>query len=483
MSQEEKTKSELEGESFRENLATAEESGKRKWVFPRKTHGKYTTYRNIVSAILLILLFVIPFIKTSKGNPFFQFDFLNRQFYLFGAYFSPSDFYLFSIGFVTTIVFIILFTVVYGRIFCGWICPQTIFMEHVFRKIEYLIEGDRNKQIRLDKQDWDSEKIRKRLLKWTIFALISFIFSNILFSYIFGIDEMIKMIKEGPANNVGLFVALIIFSALFYLVFAWFREQVCSFVCPYGRLQGVLIDKDTINITYDFIRGEGEKGRSKWKKNEDRKLAGKGDCIDCQQCVVVCPAGIDIRNGSQLECINCTACIDACDEVMTKVGLPTGLIRYASENMIEKRTTFKFNARVIAYTLILFILIAVCTSLLFVRSSVESKFLKVVGTQFTIQDKNIVDEYQFSFINKTSEIQNLNIKIISPKSAEIELVGYGNKITIKPKELLKGTAVIKIPEADLSKTKQEVVIGVFDNKGAKIDEYKTNFIGPTKELF
>ncbi len=481
---EEKNINELEEDSknFRGTLATAEESGVRKWVFAKKPHGKFTRYRDIVSTVLLIILFVCPFIRIN-GNPIFQFDIINRHFYIFGAYFSPTDFYLFAIGLVTTIVFVIVFTVIYGRIFCGWICPQTIFMEHIFRRIEYLIEGDRNKQIRLDKQGWDGEKIRKRLLKWTIYAIISFIISNLLWSYVLGTDELKKMIVEGPSKNMSLFIGLLVFTGLFYFVFAWFREQVCTFVCPYGRLQGVLIDKDTVNIAYDFVRGERTAGRSKWRKNEDRTAAGKGDCIDCDQCVIVCPTGIDIRNGSQLECVNCTACIDACDEVMVKVGLPTGLIRYASENMIENRTKFKFTPRVIAYTFVLFILLSVCTSLLFVRSNVETKFLKEPGTLFTLENNLVVDQYQFIFINKTSETKNLTIKVLQPQSGQISLLGYNTSFTLAPQQTLKGSATVKIPQSDLTQTKEEIIIGIFDEKGQKVDEQKTNFIGPSKIKF
>ncbi|MCT6868434.1 cytochrome c oxidase accessory protein CcoG [Apibacter sp.] len=473
---------EQQKEDFRESLATAEVSGERKWVYARKPHGKFTRYRDIVSALLLISLFVFPFIKIN-GNPIFLFDILNRQFYIFGAYFSPSDFYLFGIGLVTTTVFIIVFTVIYGRIFCGWICPQTIFMEHVFRKIEFLIDGDRNMQIRLDNQVWNGQKIKKRILKWSLFLIASLTICAILFSYVLGTDEIIKIGKEGISKHITLFIVYIIFTTLFYFVFAWFREQACTFVCPYGRLQGVLIDKDTINIAYDFVRGEGTAGRSKFKKNEDRKALGKGDCIDCKQCVEVCPTGIDIRNGMQMECVNCTACIDACDMVMTRMKMPTGLIKYASENMIEKRTDFKFTPRLIAYTIALFVFVSVCISLLFFRSNVETKFLKIVGTQFTIEKQLIVDEYQFIFINKTTEKKKLHVKIVKPNHAIITLVGYGTEFTIQPKQTLKGTATIKIPQSDLIKTKEEIIIGIFDENGKKIDEYKTNFIGPSKIRF
>src|SRR5690606_21464471 len=308
-----------------------------------------------------------------NGNPVFKFNVPKGEFIIFGFPFFTSDFFLLAIGMIAAIVSIVLFTVVYGRIFCGWVCPQTIFMEHVFRKIEYMIEGDRPKQMKLANQPWDEEKIRKRLLKWVIFGLISFFIANIFFSYIIGIDALVDLIKEGPVKNLSTFIGLIIFTGLFYFVFAWFREQVCTLVCTYGRLQGVLIDKKTIIVAYDFKRGERTAGRAKFRKGEDRVAAGKGDCIDCKQCVVVCPTGIDIRNGTQLECVNCTACIDACDEVMDKINLPRGLIRYASEENIETGKKFKFTTRMFAYTVVLLAIVTAINVFLFNRSQVEVK--------------------------------------------------------------------------------------------------------------
>ncbi len=241
------------------------------------------------------------------------------------------------------VIFIALFTVGFGRIFCGWICPQTIFMEMVFRRIEYWIDGDRNKQRKLDRQKWNAEKIKKRLLKWFVFLVISFLIANVFLAYLIGSDKLIKYITDGPLEHLSTLLPLIIFTAVFYFVFAWFREQVCIIACPYGRLQGVLLDNKSIVVAYDHKRGEGESGRKKFRKNEDRKALGHGDCIDCLQCVHVCPTNIDIRNGTQLECVNCTACIDECDHIMESINLPKGLIRYASENEIEKKETFKLN--------------------------------------------------------------------------------------------------------------------------------------------
>ncbi|AIL47652.1 MULTISPECIES: cytochrome c oxidase accessory protein CcoG [Elizabethkingia] len=466
----------VEAETFRDSVGTMDNTGKRKWVFPRKPKGKYTNYRNIVSTILLIVFFVLPFLKIN-GNPVLKFNILDREFFIFGQPFYPQDFFILTIGAITGLIFITLFTVVFGRIFCGWICPQTIFMESVFRKIEYLIEGDRNKQMRLDAQPWNTEKIWKRGLKWSIFILISLIISHLMFSYIVGYERVLEIMKEGPVKNYDNFLVMILFSAAFYFVFAWFREQVCTLVCPYGRLQGVLIDKKTINVFYDFKRGEN---RSKWRKGEDRKAAGKGDCIDCGQCVVVCPTGIDIRNGQQLECINCTACIDACDEVMDKVGLPKGLIRYASEDEIEKGEKFKFTTRMKAYAAVLVLLVVGSSFLILNRSSVEGKFIKPAGSTYYVKDNRTINVYNYTLLNKSNEDKVVTIKIISPQNGEIEVIGGVNKIIMKRDISTKGTINISFPSKEINLSKQNIVIGVYDQKGALIDSYETYFEGPFK---
>ncbi|MCT4214306.1 cytochrome c oxidase accessory protein CcoG [Elizabethkingia anophelis] len=466
----------VEAETFRDSVGTMDNTGKRKWVFPRKPKGKYTNYRNIVSTILLIVFFVLPFLKIN-GNPVLKFNILDREFFIFGQPFYPQDFFILTIGAITGLIFITLFTVVFGRIFCGWICPQTIFMESVFRKIEYLIEGDRNKQMRLDAQPWNTEKIWKRGLKWSIFILISLIISHLMFSYIVGYERVLEIMKEGPVKNYDNFLVMILFSAAFYFVFAWFREQVCTLVCPYGRLQGVLIDKKTINVFYDFKRGEN---RSKWRKGEDRKAAGKGDCIDCGQCVVVCPTGIDIRNGQQLECINCTACIDACDEVMDKVGLPKGLIRYASEDEIEKGEKFKFTTRMKAYAAVLLLLVVGSSFLILNRSAVEGKFIKPAGSTYYVKDNRTINVYNYTLLNKSNEDKVVTIKIISPQNGEIEVIGGVNKIIMKRDISTKGTINISFPSKEINLSKQNIVIGVYDQKGALIDSYETYFEGPFK---
>ncbi len=465
-------------EEVRNSIGTMEKSGKRKWVYPKKPKGKFTTKRTYVSYVLLAILLIAPFIDLPNGNPLFKFDVLSREFIIFGFPFFTSDFFLLAIGMITTIIFIILFTMAYGRIFCGWFCPQTIFLEMVFRRIEYAIEGDRAKQIRLDKQEWDEEKIMKKGLKWSIFAVISFIIANVFLAYIVGKEALIDLILDGPIENFSTFFVLILFTAAFYFVFAWFREQACTLVCPYGRLQGVLIDAQTINVSYDFKRGERTAGRSKFRKNEDRIAAGKGDCIDCGACVAVCPTGIDIREGIQLECVNCTACIDACDEVMEKVGLPTGLIRYASEDDIKKGEKFKFTKRLAAYTFALVALLSVMTIFLANRSDVESKYLKVPGTDYTVEGNYYVNKFEYTLINKTTEDQVVKMKILSHKGSQIEMYVGDNNLVLNKGEIIQGKFYLKIPKNEVKSYKEMVEVGLVNEAGKVIDTYKMSFSAP-----
>lgn len=466
---------EIENEEFRNSVGTMDETGKRKWIFPRKPKGKYTNYRDYTSYALLALFFGLPFIKINN-NPFFLFNVIDRKFFILGQPFYLQDFFILALGAVTSVIFVMLFTVVFGRIFCGWLCPQTLFMEMVFRKIEYWIEGDRNKQMKLDRQEWDTEKIRKRLTKWAVFLLISMVISTFMFMYIVGYEQVFQIMLEGPSEHPLKFITMIFFTMTFYFVFAWLREQVCTLVCPYGRLQGVLIDKQTINVYYDFKRGEG---RSKWRNNEDRKAAGKGDCIDCNQCVVVCPTGIDIRNGQQLECVNCTACIDACDEIMDKVGLPKGLIRYATESEIENSEKFKFTSRMKATTVILALLIGFLGFLMYDRGSMEAKFIKPAGSTFFIKDGKITNTFIYTLLNKSNEKKVLTIKVITPENAEITYFG-SEKIILKGDQILKGNINISFPEDKIKFSKQNMTIGVFDENGKLVDSFETNFEGPFK---
>ena len=465
-------------ETFRDSIGTIDDRGKRSWIFPKKPSGKFYKYRTYVSWFLLIFLFAAPFIKIN-GNQFLLFNVLERRFNIFGFPFWPQDFHLLVISMIIGVVFITLFTVVYGRVFCGWVCPQTIFMEMLFRKIEYAIDGDRGAQIRLKKAPWTPEKIRKRVLKHTVFFIISFLIANVFLAYIIGSDTLFEIITDNPLNHLTGLISILIFTLVFYFVFSWFREQVCVIACPYGRLQSVLLDNKSIVVAYDYKRGEKEKGRAKFNKREDRITSGKGDCIDCGQCVDVCPTGIDIRNGTQLECVNCTACIDACDFMMEKVNLPTGLIRFASEDNIAKNEKPKFTFRVKAYTGVLTILVGVLIGMLFLRNAVEATILRLPGQLYTSkEDGAISNVYTYKLINKTTEkIDDVTIKLIS-HTGEVRLVGK-EELSVPKQELSEGTLFIDIPGNELKSSKEKIKIGVY-SKDELIETTTTNFLGPKR---
>lgn len=457
-------------ESFRDSISTLTKEGKRVWIFPKKPSGKFYRARTIVSIILLFFLFVAPFIKID-GHPFILFNVIDRKFILFGLPFGPHDLHLFALTMIAFIISIFLFTVIYGRLFCGWICPQTIFMEMVFRKIEYLIEGNANKQKQLKNSNWTTEKILKKGSKQFIFFAISFIIANFFLAYIIGVEQLIKYISNSPLKHYGTFIAILIFSGIFYFVFAFFREQACTLVCPYGRLQGVMLDQNSVVIHYDYKRGEP---RGKIKKNEEQNL---GDCINCNLCVDVCPTGIDIRNGTQLECINCTACIDACDNVMDKVKRPRGLIRYASKSQIEKGNQSLFTPRAIGYTFVLFILTVLILFMLINRTPVELSILRTPGLLFQEQPDNKVSNiYDLKIINKTFDYLPVHLELQN-MNGEIHLIG--NELNVKPQGITEAKFLVILPINKLKGMKTPLQIAVKSNDKV-LDVIQTSFLGKVK---
>lgn len=462
-------KKELPDQSFRDSVATINERGQRNYIFPKKPSGKFYNWRTVASIIYLVVFFTLPFIKV-QGEPLFLFNVLERKFIFFGQIFWPQDFFIFAIGLLTFIVFVILFTVVFGRVFCGWACPQTIFMEMVFRKIEYWLDGDANEQRKLKQMPWNAYKIRKRAVKMAVFYFISFIIANFFLAYIIGMDNVLAMVKEGIAANAGTFISLLGFTTVFFFVYYWFREQVCIVVCPYGRLQGVLLDKKSVVVAYDYLRGEP---RGKRKKEE--ALAELGDCIDCAACVRVCPTGIDIRNGTQLECVNCTACIDACNDIMAKINKPPGLIRYESEENILHNKKSKFNWRFAGYSVVLMALLGVLGILLATRDDVDARILRTAGQLYQeMPGGKISNLFNIKLANKTRKDVPVVLKLENIKG-EIQVIA---RELIVPKESYFQTPFfVKIDSSLIIKRKTPIVLGVYQGD-KKIETLKTTFLGP-----
>jgi len=397
---------------------------------------------------------------------------LERKFILFGQIFWPQDFFIFALGMILFIVFIALFTVVFGRVFCGWACPQTVFMEMIFRRVEFWIEGDAAQQKLLAKEPWSSRKLGKKSLKWAAFWLISFVIANTFLAYIIGVDELQKIITEPLSENLGSFIALVIFTSVFFFVYLWLREQVCTVICPYGRMQGVLLDRDSVIVTYDYKRGEE---RGKFHKNEERTI---GDCIDCAQCVKVCPTGIDIRNGTQLECVNCTACIDACNHMMDAVGLPKGLIRYASENSIAEKKPWRYTWRMKAYTIVMCLLLGVLAWMLATRTDVGVTVLRVPGQLYQEwPNKQMSNLYSYKILNKTFRDKEVTLK---PENFRGVIKQVGESKFVIPKEnYAVGTMFIYLDSSEVTRRKTVLKIGVYEGS-EKINTITTSFLGPFK---
>lgn len=462
---------EEKNESYRDKIATVNSEGKRIWIFPKKPKGKIYEWRKIVSYVLLAFLFLSPFVKIS-GEQLVLLNFLERKFVFFGAVFHPHDFHLFAFTLIISIITVTLFTVVLGRIFCGWMCPQTIFMEMLFRKIEYLIEGDASQQKKLKKAKWTTDKIIKKVSKNVIFYLISFIIANTFLAYLIGSDELITIITSPPAEHAKGLGLILIFSFVFFGVFAQMREQVCTTVCPYGRLQGVLTDRNTLLVSYDYKRGEN---RERYSPKKERT---GGDCIDCGECVRVCPTGIDIRNGVQLECINCTACIDACDAVMDKVNLPPKLIRYASENSIAERKPWKLSVRAKAYVILLFVLTGIMSLILWNRSSVEVDIITARGNRPYIDSTGVAQNiFKARFVNKSNDLKKLSLSI-PDFNAEIRLIEK-DSINLNPNEDLELTILVRIPDIELEERNNKIKIEIWEGEEL-LDKSMNNFQGSYK---
>ncbi|RAJ95866.1 cytochrome c oxidase accessory protein FixG [Larkinella arboricola] len=475
-------------QTFRDQLPTADASGGRRWLYPRSTSGRFTRWRTVVAVVLLVALFAGPFVWVN-GHPLFLFNVLERRFIFFGVMFWPQDFYLVAIGLLTFIVFVALFTVVYGRVWCGWACPQTIFMEMVFRKIEGWIEGDHNARKRLDAGPWTTEKVVKKSLKHGVFFLMSFAISNTFLAYLIGRDQWLTLITDDPAQHLGGLTAMLVFTAVFYLVFAWLREIVCTTICPYGRLQGVLLDKNSLLVAYDYIRGEPRGKRVKTGPSGGEELsvkssvrpsthhAQKGDCVDCKLCVQVCPMGIDIRNGTQLECINCTLCVDACDGVMDKIDRPRGLIRLDSQAGIEEGKPFRFSGRILAYSVVLVALLGLIGFLLVSRPVVDATVLRAPGQLFQREPGGHVSNlYLVEIINKTYRPMPVQLRVNQPGAT----LRFVQPIASVPAgELIKGSFFIQLPEKTIRQNSTPLRIDVLAGDEI-VDQIQTTFLGPVK---
>ncbi|MCC9600597.1 cytochrome c oxidase accessory protein CcoG [Stieleria sp. JC731] len=380
-------------------LSTLERDGSRRWLRPKLATGYWWQKRRVVAYLLMVIFVAIPHLKVN-GKPLILLDIAARQFTILGRTFLPTDTLLLALLMLTVFVSIVLMTAVAGRVWCGWACPQTVYMEFLFRPIDRLFEGTKGK----------GGKPRRGLsgvlhvARFAVYFVLCAFLAHTFLAYFVGVERLSEWVRRSPIEHPIPFFVMVFTVGLMLFDFMFFREQLCLIACPYGRFQSVMLDEQSMVVAYDHVRGEP---RKKGKHREDEKV---GDCVDCNQCVVVCPTGIDIRKGLQMECINCTQCIDACDSVMEKVGSPTGLIRYSSQDSIAGKVRRMFRARTIIYPLIL---LGLLTGLVFAissKSGFDSRIIRQGGAPFTLlQSLDVSNQFRLRLVNRTDETQSYSL--------------------------------------------------------------------------
>ncbi|MBE34387.1 MAG: cytochrome c oxidase accessory protein CcoG [Opitutaceae bacterium] len=391
-----------------DSVTTIRDDGSRPFMFPADVAGRFTLARKVSSLLLILFYLSLPWIQVG-GFPAVFLDVAERRFHLFGWTFVAQDmwlmFFLIS-GLGFTLFFI---TALFGRIWCGWACPQTVFLDHVYRRIERWIEGDAVKRRALEAAPMNGEKIFKRGLKHTLYIVVSLTITHLFLAYFVSIKELWAMMHQQPLEHWSSFAFVFIFAGALYFNFAWFREQLCIVICPYGRLQSAMIDDDSMAIGYDVNRGE-----PRGKLN----APDTGDCVACNRCVQVCPTGIDIRQGLQMECIGCTACIDACDDVMTRVHKPKGLIRYDSQNHFIGKVTHLLRPRTIVYAILLLIGMSVSTWAITSLKPANVGITRITGAPYFVDTDVVRNQFLVRLINKGSVPNDFIISVLAPVPVE-----------------------------------------------------------------
>ncbi|MBM3823733.1 MAG: cytochrome c oxidase accessory protein CcoG [Verrucomicrobia bacterium] len=467
---------EINWEDYRDHLATADKEGHRRWLFPRKPSGTWHQRRLWLSWILLAVMFAGPFI-TIEGNPLLMINIVERRFSILGRIFWPQDAVLFAVAMLVFLTGIILFTTAFGRLWCGWTCPQTVLMEMVLRKIEYAIEGDAAAQRQLAESPWNREKILKRTAKHGVFLALSFLIGNTLLAYIIGLDALVRIVTDPPSQHLTGLAFMTLFTLLFYSIFARFREQACIFICPYGRFQSTILDENTLVVAYDHRRGEKRAHLKPSQNAAERATSGLGDCVDCRACIAVCPTGIDIRNGTQMECVNCTACIDACDHIMDKTGRPRGLVRLSSLNNIERQLPQRFTPRMGVYAAVLVALIGLFLFLVLTRADTQTTILRATGSlpQFSAQGQ-VDNLFTVKILNKTNRDIPVEFRLEQP-AGTLRLMS-GSPLRVPATKLAQSSPLIELDRGQLSGHSTPVRIGVFGTSGRKLETINTKFLGP-----
>lgn len=405
----------------RASVTTINQDGSRQFLHPADVSGAFTRWRRLFALVLIGIYVGLPWLPIN-GHPAIFLDIINRRFHLFGLTFTAHDLWL-AFFFITGVGFALFFvSALFGRLWCGWACPHTVFLEQVYRRLERWIEGDASQRRQLDRQAWNFAKIRTRGLKQLLFFIISALIAHLFVAYFISIPQLYQWMTSRPTEHWGAFLFVCIATGLIYFNFAWFREQLCLVICPYGRLQSALIDDDSIIIGYDEARGE-PRGKA--------SQTGIGDCIDCLRCVQVCPTGIDIRQGLQIECIGCANCIDACDTIMRKLNRPTGLVRYDSSNGLSGNPRRILRPRIALYLILMLTGTAAMTLSAMQLRSANMNIARMTGAPYFITDASLRNQFMLRIINKSATTKTYTLEChAADQSYTIE--GNQEGITVAP---------------------------------------------------
>lgn len=419
--------SDSEGASYRDVLYTVDSHGNRKWVYPEIVWGRFLKVRTVIAYLLMLIYLGAPWVRIN-GKPLILLNLTDRKFTFFGIDFWATDtiflmFFLTSLGLTLFLV-----TAILGRVWCGWACPETVFLEFLFRPIERLCEGNPSQRKRLDAAPWNLEKILRKGAKHVLSAFCAALVANTALAYFIGTEKLIEVMTHSPADNPVLFGVMVFMMGLMAFQFGWFREQFCTVLCPYARFQSVMLDPDTLVIGYDQKRGE-PRGK--------KKDSSAGDCVDCKLCVRVCPTGIDIRNGLQLECINCAQCIDACDSIMRKVGRPEGLIRYDTERKLLGGERKFFRPRLFVYIFILALYGSAFLYFLKERLPYDYEVIREAkGALFTVSDDGrIVNQFKLRVSNKSDTASQFRFMLLE-EDAFLKLIMPMKDFEVQPGQIL-----------------------------------------------
>ena len=453
-----------------DSVTTIRDDGSRFFLHPADVRGFFTRHRRWTGLLLIAIYLSLPWINIG-GHPAVFLDVGGRRFHLFGLVLAFQDAWLLFFA-ITGLGFGLFFlTSLLGRLWCGWACPQTVFLDHVYRRIERWIEGDAVARKKLDAAPWDRAKLLKRGGKQVAFIIASAVISHLFLAYYVSIPELWAMMRHAPTEHWGAFLFVFVFTAVNYFNFAWFREQLCIVICPYGRLQSALTDDNTMVIGYDEKRGEprGKPG-----------TADVGACIDCNRCVQVCPTGIDIRQGLQLECIGCAACVDACDEIMTKLKRPTGLVRYDSLVGLEGGKTKWIRPRTILYSVLLLIGMSVAIFAISTVRPASFGITRMTGAPYIVSDDAVRNQFLVRIVNKSDETQAFRIEILDAPVG-LERTGFTEVIQVGPLGERVLPLVLQMPRA-LYDGRFHLKIVVHDGADSFTLDRDVEFVGPDPRL-